>query len=103
MRPCFQNKFHRVEETLEQSILNTSMGSARELVEWSYKDAKQQFTTVDFARTLMVRKAPIELKHKINVLLSNIKLYLHGSGEMESNFKRYSWSLEQNLLPMNGN
>lgn len=78
--------YNRALATPQQFEFNAAMSSVREAVEWSYKDIKQQFTTMDFARMLKVRKAPIAQMYKMSILLWNVKVCLHGGGQVGMNF-----------------
>lgn len=52
LRPCIQLVFNRAFETPKELKFNSSMISALEAVEWSYRDTKQQFAALDYKRIL---------------------------------------------------
>lgn len=100
LRPWMQVGFNRAFATPAQHTFNAAMSSAREAVEWSYKDTKQQFTTMDFRRMLMVRKAPVALMYKMSILLWNVKVCLHGGGQVGTYFKCVPPTLREYLAPL---
>lgn len=101
MRPWCQVAFNRTIATPEQKVFNTKMSRARVCVEWSYKDVKQQFTKTDFARSFMLRKAPVALEYKMSVLLWNLKVCFHGGGQTGMFFKHSPPTIEQYLSTIN--
>jgi hypothetical protein len=62
------------------------MNSVRIAVEWSYKDIKQNWTSVDYKRKLKVREAPIAINCLCAVLLWNFRVYLGYDGEVSAYF-----------------
>lgn len=80
MRPWLQVAYPRETATPEQMVYNASMNAARTSVEWSYKDVKQNFTTVAFQRKMKVREAPVAIMYKVACIFWNLKVVLgHGS------------------------
>ena len=100
MRPWAQIAFNRNGATVAELLLNTAMSRCREAVEWSYKYVKQQFTTVDFSRMLKVLKATIALLYKMGVLLWNLKVCLHGGGQVGIYFQCQPPSMQSYLAPL---
>lgn len=78
MRTWMQIAFNRSVATIAKNLFNNAMSSAREAVEWGYKDVKQKFTTLDISRILKVSKASIALMYKMDVWLWILKVCLHG-------------------------
>lgn len=101
LRPWMQVGFNRAFATPPQLMFNSAMSAAREAVEWNYKDTKQQFTTMDFRRILKVRKSPVALMYKMSALLWNVKVCLHGGGQVSNYFRCTPPTLEQYLQPLN--
>lgn len=62
------------------------MSICRTVVEWNYKDLKQQFTVNDFLRFLKVRQA-IALIFKTSVVLWNMKVCMYCGGQVGELFK----------------
>jgi hypothetical protein len=80
LRPWLQVGFSGPNITPEQKGYNIAMSGVRVAVEWSYKDIKQMWTTLDFSRKLKVREAPVALLYHMAALLWNCKVCLkHGS------------------------
>lgn len=100
MRPWLQISFNIAVATVEQIAFNTARSAAREAVEWGFKDVKQQFTSNDFSRMLKVRKSPIPLMYKMSILLWNLKVCLHGGGQVGIYFNCDPPSLEDYLFPI---
>lgn len=86
MRPWLQVGYDRAFADDAQLLFNRTMSSAREAVEWSYKDLKQMWTSQDFKRMLKVRKAPISLMYKGAALLWNYKVCLGHGGQTQNYF-----------------
>lgn len=79
LRPWLQVGFHSIHSTGEQGEFNSCNNVGRTAVEWSYKDVRQAWTTVDFQRKMKVRESPVALQFIGSVLLWNIKVILgHG-------------------------
>ena len=68
----------------EKAAFNSQMSSVRVSVEHNYKDLKQLWTSQDFARRLMVQKAPIGLLYKAIGLLWNFALAFIEEGKCKS-------------------
>lgn len=80
LRPWLQVAFARVGATADELVYNTGMNAGRTSVEWSYKDTRQSWTSLDFQRKLKVREAPVALLNIGGMLLWNLKVVLgHGS------------------------
>lgn len=92
--------FNRSVATPAEHMFNTAMSNAWNAVEWSYKDVKQQFTTLYKSRSLKVRKASIALTYKMGLLLWNLKVCPHGGEQVGIYFECNSSSLEVYLFPL---
>lgn len=100
MRPWLQVGFPCNVGGVVEEQFNSAMSSAREAVEWSYKDLKQNFTANDFPRMLKVRKAPIALMYKAAAVLWNLKVCLNHGGQVTSYFACAPPSIEAYLAPL---
>lgn len=100
LRPWIQVGFNRAFATPPQLIFNSAMSASREAVEWNYKDTKQQFTAMDFRRMLKVRKSPVGLMYKMSALLWNVKVCLHGGGQVANYFRCTAPTLQQYMQPL---
>lgn len=78
-RPHLQIGFKGSYLTAEQMEYSAAMSSAREAVEWVYKDAKQFFTANDYSRALKALKTPVGLYFHVSLILANMRCCLHGS------------------------
>lgn len=80
LREWLQVAFVRIGASPPEQEYNTSMNRGRTSVEWSYKDTRQSWTTIDFQRKMKVRESPVALLNIASMLLWNIKVVLnHGS------------------------
>jgi hypothetical protein len=61
--PFLQVVFPTVNADPETAIYNAKISSVRIALEWTYKDIKQNWTSVDYKRKLKVRKAPIAINY----------------------------------------
>lgn len=77
------------------------MSRAGEAAEWSYKHVKQNLKTIVFALKIQVQRKPAALKHKIEFLLWNIKVFLHSGVQVFMYFGYYPPSLDNYLSPLN--
>lgn len=100
MSPRLQVAFNRTFVTLEQAVFNTDMSGPREGVEWSYKDVKQQFTSMDFSRTLKFLEAPNEPMYKMSALLWNLMVCFHRRGEVGTYFQCEPPTLKEYLFSL---
>lgn len=101
MRPWMQIGFAPSLAGPYESMYNSAMSSAREAVEWSYKDLKQNFVSNDFRRQLKVRKAPIALMYRASAVLWNMKVCMNHGGEVSTYFQCTPPTLDQYLDPLN--
>lgn len=72
---------------LKELIFNTDISSAREAIEGSYKNLKQQFTSKDFRTMLRVGKGTIGLMYRAAAVMWNAKMCLNGGEQATSYFK----------------
>lgn len=63
-------------------------------VEHTYKDSKQIWTHLDYARNMHERQAPISLLYKMLALLPNFLMFLYNSGQENKNFSVNANSVE---------
>jgi GH18 family chitinase len=68
----------------ETPTYNAKINSVRIAVEWTYKDIKQNWTSVDYKRKLKVREAPIAINYLCGVLLWNVTVCLGYNGEVST-------------------
>ena len=66
-----------------ESYPGRGMSSVREIIEWSYKDVKQQWKYCDYKHILQLRKQPVAKIFFICLLLRNAYVTLHGSQAAE--------------------
>lgn len=66
-------------------------------VEHSYKDLKHLWISQNFARQIKVRKAPSALLYKTSALLTKLKFFLHGDGQINAYFACQPLTLEEYL------
>jgi nuclease HARBI1 len=76
LRPFLQVGFPTVNADPETAIYTAKMNSIRIAVEWTYKDIKQNWTSIDYKRKLKVREAPIAINYLCGVLLWNFRVCL---------------------------
>lgn len=86
-RPYLQIAYDRTVATAMEQLFNTQNNRVRTSVEWSYKDVKQMFTSQDFKRSLKCRQSPVGLLYLTSVILWNIKVVLHGGGQVGRYFQ----------------
>lgn len=80
LRLWLQVAYPRIGATPLQQSYNTDCNAGRTSVEWSYKDARQSWTSIDFQRKMKVRESPVALLNIAAMLLWNVKVVLgHGS------------------------
>ena len=89
--------FPRLTADAAQTIYNTKMSAMREVVEWSYKDVKQMWSSQYFKRMLKVGKARIGLFYTAAALLCNFKVFLGRGGQVASYFNSRAPTLERYL------
>jgi hypothetical protein len=70
----------------DTAMYNARMNSVRIAVEWTYKDIKQNWTSIDYKRKLKVREAPIAINYSCGILLWNFRVCLGYSGEVSTYF-----------------
>lgn len=102
LRPRLRVVFKRVFATGDEMNFNPAMNSAYATVEWVYKDTKQQFTTMNYRRILMDRKALISPTSTKSVLLWSVKVCLHGWGKLGELFPCNSPSIREYLAQILG-
>lgn len=85
IRPWLQRPF-RGHLNAAQRQFNQGMSSVRVSVEHNYKDLKQQWSSQDYARKLMVRKCPIALSYKACAIMWNIRTCFYRSGQVTERF-----------------
>lgn len=93
--------FPRAYETPFTAAFNRSKNRSRTSVEWSYKDLKQMFTSLDFKTALKIRKIPVGIVYTVSCMLWNVKNCLHGGGQVGTYFDCQLPSLEQYLNSTN--
>ena len=76
LRAWLQVAFPRIGASADEQVFNTSMNAGRTSVEWSYKDARQSWTTIDFQRKMKVRESPVALLNIGAMILWNVKVVL---------------------------
>ena len=77
-----------------ESYPGRGMSSVREIIEWSYKDVKQQWKYCDYKHILQLRKQPVAKIFFLCLLFRNAYVTLHGSQAAEY-FTMLPPSLEQ--------
>ena len=86
-RPYLQVAYDRTLATAMEQLFNTQNNRVRTSVEWSYKDVKQMFTSQEFKRSLKCRQSPVGLLYITSIILWNIKVVLHGGGQVGRYFE----------------
>lgn len=74
--PWLQLGYRRPAFDEGRQLLNASMNSAKICAEWRYKEAKQNFSAIDFSRKMKKREPPISLLRISAALLLNFKICL---------------------------
>lgn len=87
MRPCMQVAYCQTLEGPTKTMYNGAMDSAREAVEWLYKNLKQNFTAKDFRRMLKAVKASIALMYKASDVLWNMKMCMNHDSHVTVYFR----------------
>lgn len=82
MGPWIQIGFPRTLAGVEEISFNLGMRSARECMEWSYKDIRKKWTENDYPRMLKVRVSSVALICKASVVIWKIKVCMHHRGHM---------------------
>jgi DDE superfamily endonuclease len=79
-RPWLQTMFPATNNANDEiQAFNKALSGARVAVEWSYKDIRQTWTSLDFKRKLKQNKSPIGFLLIVGCLLWNLKVVLgHG-------------------------
>jgi hypothetical protein len=79
LRPYLQLAFRGAEVSPEQHEFNVSMNTARTAVEWMFKDIKQYFTHVAFARKMQLRTNVPGKWYHVAAILWNFRVCIYGS------------------------
>lgn len=98
--PWIQIAFNRTVPTPRKDLFNTGMSGACKAVERSNEDIKQQFSSMNFARTVKASQAPIAVLYKMPFLLWNLKVSLHCSDEVDIYFQCEPPMLSEYLAPL---
>ena len=96
-RPWLQLGYRRPAFDEDRRLFNASMNSARICAEWSYKDAKQSFSAIDFSRKMKAREPPISLLYVSAALLLNFKMRLGRGSQAARHFRCKSPSAREYL------
>jgi hypothetical protein len=80
LHPWLQKMFPGTNNANDEiQAFNKALSGARVAVEWSYKDIRQTWTSLDFKRKLKLNESPVGLLWISGCLLWNLKVVLgHG-------------------------